>query len=252
MALDEEACALLPLVLAGSSGAPALRPTEAMAQQILLAILKWARMRYICSYCHPPEDLVCVHLMFYLKRGCPPYPPNSRLPAEMEGMLRRSAGRGAADFGGPQIGPFLWIYGAIHDHSDFTVIRRALEMRRVADALSSADFDALDEQLSQLQGGGPPLLTSKEFLYSCYQKSLMVSSEKLCPRVYRSFQLLHPLHHRHRRCLMHCAIPLAPCSTPPRASASHRAGMELSMLAASSLSRRLLRQPPRQCTAASA
>ena len=70
MRLDAEACELLPLAAGpgGPQSLPALPATEATVQRVLLAVLKMARIRFICGDLPPPATNIRRHLLPYLER----------------------------------------------------------------------------------------------------------------------------------------------------------------------------------------
>ena len=110
MQLDEEACALLPLVRApGATDVPlqpALPADEATAQRVLLAALKFFRIAYACRSLGMPSGKAFYHLDFYLSRGCGAlYPPPERCIPELGALLRQNSTAQA-------VGPYLWLYAA--------------------------------------------------------------------------------------------------------------------------------------------
>ena len=92
MQLDEEGCALMPLVTgAGGQPQPALPATEATAQRVQLAILELGRIINVCGKRN--------HMGVYLERGgAPRDPPLERcIIAELPALLRRSIAARAED-----------------------------------------------------------------------------------------------------------------------------------------------------------
>ena len=176
MQLDEEACELLPLVLGAAGGPPqpALPPTEATAQRVLLAAAKYAKMCYVSGdMLSPPSTKAMYHLAPYLNRGCGRYPPSWLCAeAEVAALLR----------GGDEslIGACLWMFVvAIFSMTPLSDWRRVAALEQVLNALEAADRDVLDRQLCQLQsasssggsGGSGSLITSRQLQFTCAQQA---------------------------------------------------------------------------------
>ena len=128
MQLEEEACALLPLVRPPPGSAAGAPPaTEATAQR--LAILLMIRMMYVCGDTTPPLYEVGYHLCAYMARGCGSlYPPFARTITELPALLRRSGGTNA-------LGAYLWSYAEAHIHPLASILDQA---RALAGAWRSA------------------------------------------------------------------------------------------------------------------
>ena len=114
MQLDEEACALLPLVWVFVAAAdkvdlqPALPATEATAHRVLLAIVKLVRMTYVCGDHRQFSRKIRNHLLVYVSRGCgAAYPSLERCIADLGALLRRDGGRTNV------VGTYLWMFGAV-------------------------------------------------------------------------------------------------------------------------------------------
>ena len=172
MQLDEEACALLPLMVdADDRPQPALPADEATAQRVLLASLKIGRMIYVCGERQPPSSQIFNHMGVYHLRGCGAlYPPLQRCIAELPTLLRRSSSSRAQ-----RTLSYLWLYGVIMSsplsHSAVNPTFGAAQLRELGDALAAADLESLDQQLCQLQGvtsASGLLVTSKQLRWTCY------------------------------------------------------------------------------------
>ena len=210
MQLDEEACALLPLVQAPGAddgGAappqPALPASEATAQRVLLAILRFFRMQYLTFDLQLPSQKLGIHLCSYLEQGCEaPFLPMERCVAELPAQLRRNGGA-------QSVGTYLWLFAANLLHWTPSDLEMAIALQRIGDALAAACPESLDQQLCQLQGVASTSalpLSSKQLQWTCFRAAYIAALD-LESQVVQARQIIE-----HSAARMSQLEPLNPCS----------------------------------------